>query len=49
MRNSPHGEGQTYLREVLLTADHSAYHVGELGSGETFAGCLEVSLGLKPL
>lgn len=26
----PHGEGQTYLREVLLVADHSAYHVGEL-------------------
>ncbi|MGH9901107.1 MAG: DinB family protein [Pyrinomonadaceae bacterium] len=26
----PHGEGQTYLREVLLAADHSAYHVGEL-------------------
>ena len=26
----PHGEGQTYLREVLLVADHTAYHVGEL-------------------
>jgi hypothetical protein len=26
----PHGEGQTYLREVLLVADHSAYHLGEL-------------------
>jgi len=26
----PHGTGQTYLRELLLTADHSAYHVGEL-------------------
>ena len=26
----PHGEGQTYLREVLLVADHSAYHTGEL-------------------
>ena len=26
----PQGEGQTYLREVLLVADHSAYHVGEL-------------------
>jgi hypothetical protein len=26
----PHGEGQTYLREVLLVADHNAYHVGEL-------------------
>ena len=26
----PHGEGQTYLRELLLVADHTAYHVGEL-------------------
>jgi hypothetical protein len=26
----PHGTGQTYLRELLLTADHTAYHVGEL-------------------
>ncbi|MDB4949074.1 MAG: DinB-like domain protein [Gemmatimonadetes bacterium] len=26
----PHGSGQTYLREILLVADHSAYHVGEL-------------------
>ena len=26
----PHGDGQTYLRELLLAADHSAYHVGEL-------------------
>lgn len=26
----PHGTGQTYLREVLLVADHTAYHVGEL-------------------
>jgi hypothetical protein len=26
----PHGEGQTYLREVVLVADHSAYHLGEL-------------------
>jgi len=25
----PHGEGQTYLREALLVADHSAYHIGE--------------------
>src|ERR1043166_3030112 len=24
----PHGNGQTYLREVLLVADHNAYHVG---------------------
>jgi len=26
----PHGDGQTYLREVLLVADHTAYHVGQL-------------------
>jgi hypothetical protein len=26
----PHGTGQTYLRELLLVADHSAYHVGQL-------------------
>ena len=25
-----HGDGQTILREVLLVADHNAYHVGEL-------------------
>lgn len=26
----PRGTGQTYLREILLAADHTAYHVGEL-------------------
>jgi hypothetical protein len=26
----PHGNGQTYLREVVLAADHAAYHMGEL-------------------
>jgi hypothetical protein len=26
----PHGTGQTYLRELILVADHSAYHVGQL-------------------
>ena len=25
----PWGEGQTILREILLVADHSAYHIGE--------------------
>jgi hypothetical protein len=25
-----HGDGQTILREALLTADHNAYHVGQL-------------------
>lgn len=28
----PHGEhGHTILREVLVLADHNAYHIGELG------------------
>jgi uncharacterized damage-inducible protein DinB len=26
----PHGTGQTYLREILLVIDHTAYHMGEL-------------------
>jgi len=26
----PHGDGQTILRQALVTADHSAYHLGEL-------------------
>lgn len=26
----PHGTGQTYLRELVLVVDHSAYHVGQL-------------------
>ena len=26
----PHGTGQTYLRSVLLAADHTSYHVGQL-------------------
>ena len=26
----PHGSGQTFLREILLVADHTAYHVGQL-------------------
>jgi hypothetical protein len=26
----PHGDGQTILRELVLVADHTAYHVGEL-------------------
>jgi hypothetical protein len=24
----PHGDGQTVLREILLAADHTAYHLG---------------------
>ncbi len=26
----PHGSGQTYLRELVLAADHAAYHIGQL-------------------
>src|SRR3569832_1380989 len=26
----PHGSGQTYARELLVVADHNAYHVGQL-------------------
>ena len=26
----PHGEGRTYLREILLIADHNAYHIGKI-------------------
>ena len=28
----PHGTGQTFLREVLLVADHNAYHLGVLAT-----------------
>ena len=26
----PHGEGRTYLRQALLTAEHNAYHLGQI-------------------
>lgn len=26
----PHGSGQTYLRELVLVADHTAFHVGQI-------------------
>jgi len=26
----PHGAGQTYVREIMVVADHTAYHVGQL-------------------
>jgi len=26
----PHGESHTYLREILLVADHNAYHLGKI-------------------
>ena len=35
----PHGNGQTYLREVLLVADHNAYHVGQIVAVRRLLGC----------
>ena len=29
MAELPHAPGYTYLREILLVADHNAYHIGE--------------------
>ena len=26
----PHAEGHTYLREILLVADHNSYHLGQI-------------------
>lgn len=26
----PHGQGRTYLRQILMTADHNAYHLGQI-------------------
>lgn len=34
----PHGEGQTLLREVLLVADHTAYHLGVLSTLKRLLG-----------
>lgn len=35
----PHGTGQTCLREILLVADHGAYHVGQLVALRKALGC----------
>ena len=37
----PHAPGYTYLREILLVADHNAYHTGEFA-------ILRQALGLWP-
>ena len=29
-KSIPHGEGRTYLRQLLLIADHNAYHLGQI-------------------
>jgi uncharacterized damage-inducible protein DinB len=30
MAEIPHGDGQTYLREILLVAAHNSYHLGQI-------------------
>lgn len=39
----PHGSGQTILRELLLVADHNAYHVGQLVAVRRALGAWEAS------
>jgi hypothetical protein len=39
----PHGTGQTYLRELLLVADHNAYHVAQLVAVRRCLGIWEAS------
>ena len=39
----PAGTGQTYLREFLLIADHTAYHVGQLVLVRRLLGCWDPS------
>lgn len=34
----PHGEGRTYLREILLAADHNAYHLGQIVQARKILG-----------
>jgi hypothetical protein len=35
----PHGSGQTVLRELVLLADHNAYHVGQIVLVRRALGC----------
>lgn len=35
----PHGEGQTYVRELLLAVDHNAYHLGQFVTLRQVLGC----------
>jgi hypothetical protein len=37
----PHGEGQTLLREALLLADHSSYHLGQMVTVRRLLGAWE--------
>jgi hypothetical protein len=36
----PHGEGRTYLRQILLVADHNAYHLGQIVQTRKLLGAL---------
>jgi DinB superfamily len=36
-----HGQGQTILREILLVADHNAYHLGQLVTVRRLLGAWE--------
>jgi hypothetical protein len=34
----PKGQGRTYLRQVLLVADHNAYHLGQIVQARKLLG-----------
>lgn len=34
----PHGEGRTYLRQIMLAADHTAYHLGQVAYARKIIG-----------
>ena len=34
----PHGEWRTYLRQILLVADHNAYHLGQIVQARKLLG-----------
>ena len=34
----PHGEWRTYLRQILLVADHNAYHIGQIVQARKLLG-----------
>lgn len=34
----PHGSGQTYFRELVLVADHTSYHIGQIVALRRFLG-----------
>lgn len=34
----PHGEGRTYLRQVLLVADHNSYHLAQIVQARKLLG-----------